>query len=648
MHATIATMSNRQPPPRTPPPLPPTAPSAAPTVLPSHESGKAGGLRLAGIAAVMSLLVAAFLIGTQMKWNVRPQQPGDSLGHHIVGGPAGPDASAVHALSLGEAEQTKRKQRDDETVRNKQRAEEAARIALEEDRGRKAADEERMAQEPRRNEAEERAVEQQALSDKLQKQKIAYEAIANHEAITLQDLPIAVQIGGGPPKQAVICPLDPDNLLDLSFDLAVPSNPLSEAEPFEATVHPTAEQRLSWQISAMPARTIDKDSNAKPIPLATISATDGQLVLKPARNEILGNQLFSLLRQSVLLVKARSPEQPDDTATVVKAIQLVRPVSLSSFTASLFDGPTSIKLPSPLPGANETGTGSIRHTFPRDATVEYEIISDFAPDGVQKQNAQRRTWLSEGSLSFVSLLACPPTPLVPQTPPTVVGLRVAFTDGLSHMTLTPKIEGPGGPLYNLDDIGRYVCESDDEFHKRVNILERKLANAIKAFCGPVDAVNGKKLDAFMTLHERDLKSHFQPEAYAAWVEGCQQIHREAAQVPRPGALRGRPGRPLLVTEAEFEQNIAPIRAQWQQVFVPRIQEWTADYAKRQQDQLTQTRQYFSCLRSPALVTVKRIAIVAVDKDGNKHPVILAREAAKESTQKETLPLAEASDSQPKL
>jgi hypothetical protein len=588
----------------------------------------------------MSLLVAAFFIATLMKWDARPQQPGDSLGDHVVAGPAEPDVSAVHALSLGEAEQAERKRRYDETSRNKKRAEE--------DRKRKAADEERKALEQKQTEAAEQAVEQQAGADKVKKQKIAYEAIAKHESITLQDLPIAGEIGEGTPKQAVICRLEPDNLLELSFDLAVPSDTLSEGQPYEATVQPSSEQRVSWQISATPTRLIDKDSNAKPIPLATISVTDGQLVLKPARNEILGNQLFSLLRQSVLLVKARNPEQPDTAAGVVKAIQLVRPVAKEPFEVDLLSSSTKIDL-NPPRGIFADTTAGKQEGFPRNAVVEYEIAYGFTLNGEPKQEVYSRKWTSSETMSFLPLLQCSETPKVPQSPLTVVGLSIAFGAGLSALKITPEVTGPDEHAFDLAKIRSIVRESDDEFQKGLNIQERQLGNKIRPFCGLVDDVNGKKLDAFIMLHERDLKSHFKPEAYAVWIKDCLQIHREATQVPRPGAVWRGPGMGLaVVTEAEFATSIASIRDRWQQVFVPRIQEWAADYAKRQQEQSTQMRKYFSCLRSPALVTVRRIGIAAVDKDGNKHPVILARTEPQESTQKETPPVTEASDSQPKL
>ena len=101
----------------------------------------------------MSLVAAVFFVASLMNWNVRPLEPGDSLGDQIVAGPAGTGASAVHDLSLGEAKQAERKQRDDVTARNKKRAEEAARAALEEERKRKAADDERMALEQQHKQA---------------------------------------------------------------------------------------------------------------------------------------------------------------------------------------------------------------------------------------------------------------------------------------------------------------------------------------------------------------------------------------------------------------------------------------------------------------------------------------------------------------
>jgi len=641
---------------RTPPPLPPIAPSAPPALPPSNGSGNGRGLRLFGLAAVVTFLLTLIGFLAAISWN-------PELVAHLASSWRGSDESVDKQVALaeldgtgegstsfGQANQLERLRRADETARNKKRADEDARVALEKQREQKAVDENQMALEKQQKDAAERAVEQQALSDRLKKQKTAYEAIANHAAITLQDLPITVQIGGGPPKQAVICRLDPDNLLDLSFDLAVPSNPSSEGQPFEAIVHSSAEQRLSWQISATPTRTIDKDSNAKPIPFATISVTDGQLVLKPARNDILGNQLFSLPRQSVLLIKARNPEQPDTAAGVCKAIQLVRPLAKEPFEVDLLSSYTKIDLNQPSGIFADTTAGK-QEGFPRNAVVEYEIVYGFTLTGTPKRELYSCKWPSAEPMSLLPLLQCPKAPRVPATPPTVIGLRVDFTDGLSQMTLTPEVKGPGERDFDLAAIGRYVRESDDEFQKRLNILERQLANKIASFCGPVDHVNRNNLVPFIKLHERDLAGHFQPEAYDAWTKDCQQILAQAAQVPRPVAPQGgnAAGMALFqISQAEFERNIAPIRAQWQKVFVPRIQEWAADYAKRQQEQCTQMRKYFSCLRSPALVTVRGITIAAVDRDGNKHPVILARTEPQESTQKEAPPVGEASDSQPKL
>ena len=566
--------------------------------------------------------------------------------------PTARDEQGGDTVSLGQNEQAERKRRDDEKDRNKKRAEEAARAALEEERERETADEKRMSLERKQKEAAERAVKQQALSDKLKKQEIAYEAIMNHAAITLQDLPIAVQIGGGPLKQAVICRLDPDNLLGLSFDLAVPSNPLSDAEPFEATVQPAAEQRLSWQISATPTRTIDNDSNVKPIPLATISVTDGQLVLKPARNDILGNQLFSQLRQSVLLVKARNPEQPDTAAGVVKAIQLVRPVSLTSFTVGVFDKPTARKLSLPPLGDSQRGNDKISPNFPASATVQYEITCDFGPDGTDHQTAHGCSWSPGVSDSFVPLLECPPAPRVPLNPPTAVGRRVTFAAGLSQVILTPDVDGPGEKAFDLDKIRVDLRDSDEVFQKLVITQERQLANTVGAFCGPVDGVNGGDLNRFMKRYEADFIDYFQPQAYEDWIKQCKLIQLQAATLPRPVAPPpGAGGAALglsLIAQAAFDKDIRPFREQWQLVFVPRIKDWFADYAIRLRQQRTQRRRHFLCLQLPPLVTVKSVTITTTDKDGNKHPVILARTEPQESTQKEAPPVAEASDSQPKL
>ena len=588
-------------------------------------------LRYAGPAAVVMLLL--MLIGGFAAISLNPEL-GARLASILFGTEdsgakqvalAEPDGTGKGSTSLGEAEQAERKRRDDETARNKKRAEEAARVALEEKQKQKTADDERKALQRKQEEADEEAAKQKALANILKKQKTAYDAIAKHEPITLEDLPVAGGIGGGPQKQAVICRLDPDNLLDLSFDLAVPSNnPLSEKQPFEAAVQLSAEQRLSWQISATPTRTIDKDTNAKPIPLATISVADGQLVLKPARNEILGNQLFSHLRQSVLLVKARNPEQPDTVAGVVKAIQLVRPVAKGPFEVDLLSSSIKIDLYPPRGMFADTTAGK-QEGFPLNAVVEYEIAYGFTLNGTPKQEVHSCKWTSSETKSFLPLLQCPETPKVPQSPPTFVGLSIAFGAELSALKITPEVMGPGNKLFDLDAIGRDVRESDDEFQKGLNIQERQLANKIRPFCGPVDGINVNNLNSFIKLHGRDLAEHFQPDACAAWMKDCQQILGQAAQVPRPGTSQGGSNGVALtkVSAAEFERNIAPFRAQWQQVFVSRIQEWTADYAKRQQEQLTQARKDFTPLRTPVQVTVRTITTTAA-KDETKYTVTLLK------------------------
>jgi hypothetical protein len=587
-------------------------------------------LRFAGIAAVVTLLLTLIGVLAAIFFNpeLATQVPRFWRGTEDSGDKqvalAEPDRTGEGSTSLGEAEQAERKRRDDETARNKKLAEEADRVAREAEQKLKTADDERMALERKQKEAAARAAEQQAGADKLKKQKTAYDAIAKHEPITLEDLPVAGGIGGGPQKQAVICKLDPPNLLDLSFDLAVPrDNPLSEGQPFEAAVQPSAEQRLTWQISATPTRTIDKDSNAKPIPLATISVTDGQLVLKPARNELLGNQLFSHLRQSVLLVKARNPEQPDTAAGVVKAIQLVRPVAKGPFKVDLLSSSTKIDLNPPRGIFADTKAGK-QEGFPRSAVVEYEIAYGFTFHGTQKEEVYSRKWTSAEPMPFVPILQCPQSPNVQPNSPPSVGLQIAFGAGLSPLIISPEIQGLGKDAFDLHAIARTIRESDDEFQRQLHILERQLANKIRPFCGPVDGVNVNNLNAFIKQNERDLAPHFQADAYAAWIKECQQIIVQAAQVPRPAKNLQVPGRGLVeITPAEFERNIAPSRTQWQHVFVERIQAWAADHAKRQQEQLTQARKYFTPLKTAVLVTVRTITTTA-KKDEIPYTVTLLK------------------------
>ena len=528
---------------------------------------------------------------------------------------AEPDGTGDESTSLGEAEQAERKRRDDEAARNKKRAEEATRAALEEEQKRKAADDERKALERKRTEAETQAQRDAARKQRDAKQAAAFAAFEKLDGIPEQDLP-AAKMGDGALVPSTICSLDADNLVDLSLDLAapaVPRDPPDNGESFRVNIEPVADKTLTWEVSAL-GQGLDK--TPLPIPLATIVAKDGRLLLQPANLKILGNQRFSYLRRSVLLVRARNPEKPNEGSGIVKAIQLVRPVVIPPLEVSLLDPSTPIKL-QPPPGFSPP------ELFPGEVQVDYEIAYGFGLDRSPKKEVHRGKWRTGDTPVFVPLLQCPPAPPRPQNPPTFVGLRLAFANGLSELRITPQIQGLAEKSFSLEEIGRHVRKSDADFKEELNRIQNDALKLINPFRVPVDRVDANKLKSFVKTHDRELQDYFQPQPCAAWRDECTQILQSAASLPRPGTQKGGFGVAVTaVTQDEFEQRIKPLRSDWQKTFVAPLEEWAKHRAKQQHDQLSERRQCFAPLKEPAYVVLRTITTQAVDREKNEHSVTL--------------------------
>jgi len=594
-------------------------------------------LRFAGLAAVVTLLLT--LIGVLAANSLSPEL-GARLASILRGTEdsevkqvalAEPDGTGDESTSLGEAGQAERKRRADETARNKKRADEDARVALEEEQKRKAADDERKALERKRTEAETQAQRDAARKQRDAKQAAAFAAFEKLDGIPEQDLP-AAKMGDGALVPSTICSLDADNLVDLSLDLAapaVPRDPPDNGESFRVNIEPVADKTPTWEVSAL-GQGLDK--TPLPIPLATIVAKDGRLLLQPANMKILENQRFSHLRRSVLLVRARNPEKPNEGSGIVKAIQLVRPVVIPPLEVSLLDPSTPIKL-QPPPGFSPP------ELFPGEVQVDYEIAYGFGLDRSPKKEVHRGKWRTGDTPVFVPLLQCPPAPPRPQNPPTFVGLRLAFANGLSELRITPQIQGLAEKSFSLEEISRYVRKSDADFREELNRIQNDTLKLINPFLVPVDRIDANKLKSFVKTHERELEDYFQPQPCAAWRNECTQILLSAASLPQPGMQKGGTGGVAMtaVTQDEFEQRIKPLRSDWQRTFVAPLEEWAKHRAKQQHDQLSERRQCFAPLKEPAYVLLRTITTQAVDRDKTKHSVTLLTGSAEHKPRNNTSP-----------
>jgi len=596
-----------------------------------------------GLAAVVMLLLT--LVGGFAAVQMSPEiltpltdffRHSDEFGGKQVA-LSGQGEANYESTSLGEKEQTERKRLKEEEARKKQHDEQVAREAKEAAQKTKREDDLRRAEAQKQNEAAMRAQEDAARKQRDATQVTAFASLEKLDGIPEQDLPVA-KMGDGALVQSTICSLDADNLVDLSLDLAapaVPRDPPDNGESFRVNIQPVADKNLTWEVSAQ-GQGIDKPL---PISLATIVAKDGRLLLQPANQKILGNQRFSHLRRSVLLVRARNPEKPNEGSGIVKAIQLVRPVLIPSLEVSLLDPSTPIKL-QPPPGFSPA------EPVPGEAQVDYEIAYGFGRDATRKKEVHRGKWRTGAPPSFVPLLDCPPAPPRPTNPPTVVGLRIAFANGLSEMRITPQIEGPAEQSFSLDEISRRAHASDADFQEELNRIQNNALKLIDHLRVPIDGLDANKLKLFVRTHERELEDYFQPQPFTAWRTECTQILIQAALIPRPGTQKGGYAQAqTAVTQAEFEQLITPFRFQWHQKLVAPLEDWAKHRAKQQQDNLSHRRQYFAPLMEPAYVVVRTITTQAVDRDKKEYSVTLLTGSEELKPQKtNSQPLAESKPS----
>jgi len=546
----------------------------------------------------------------------------------------GQDEAGGDETSLGADKQAERKRTSAENER-KQRDADAADKTEKKDLADKAAQEEaRIAAEQKQKEESELADRENARQQLTKKQTDAYAALAHIEGITEEDLPVPSSFGDGLLEQATICNLNTDALIDLSLDLAVPGDRLVEGEAFEATIAPVHDQPLTWTLTSSPSRIFDPIADT--IPLATITVKDGKLTLKPDSRNILAKQRFSHLRRSVLLLKARNPDKPNDPIGVVKAIQLVRPVSAPTLTVQLLeDRPTKIKLAPPIGiiadnGAHDSGK------FPSSAHVDYEVSYDFALDATPKPEVYRCTWQSTTTetTSFVPLLRCPQVARTQLDKPTLFGLRVKFADGLCEMVATPQFDGPAAKHFDHDmpHTRQNVRRSDEEFEKHMLLMQENVASQIRPFTMPVDTVNVDTLDAYVKNNQKALKVFFEEQPYINWEARRHEIVNQARSVTRPGSYLVAGKGYVNVTLPDFNTSMAPLRQQWQSEIVEPLQRWANDRAKRDYEEAAKMRDDFRYLKTPAHVLIRSITTTAYDTDNNKHVVTLVTAPPNDSPQ----------------
>jgi hypothetical protein len=606
---------------RVPPPLPPQRGRAA-----------AGTHSAVGVIAASAAVVILLTIVGVVMW-LRGSADGRRAVVAAVGG-GGPGDESHDPLGFGEAAQTEQAQRRKEQKARKER-ERAERDAEEKSRQERETQEAEAAENRKREAAEmERRKADQAKAAAERRRAEAFEALGKLPSVIPTDLPVPGGVAGGASKSCDLGPIDVDELLDLSFSLAVPRETLN-ASPFKAWVDSVGDgsgKSNSWIIRSAGDTSIEK--NAKPIDLAILDVNDGRLELRPASAVVINNPRFRLLRRSVLLVKARDPAAKDDTpATVCCAMQLVRPkpaqaeIQVPLVTKS-DDGPKPIPMKLEVP-AGITVSPESNATPPavplEGTTVEYEVAFDHQPDGTKQPATYPRT---QASGDFCPLLTCPAHPDVPPQPPTMVGVKVEVSLPQGVIKVTPTVDGPGEKQFDLANLGPVVLYSEEQYEKwkeRVFLpLRKRVTPLVKARVDAFAAVAAES-NALTDEYRVDIASYLsrmapehrpfdgrRTDSYEAWASECERILRHLEDLKQ---------RSTRVSNA-YAEGMQALQAKWEATYSNRLQQWFEDYRKRRFEREDLAREGLQPFRSPVRVVLKRVMTTAFASDGGEYSVVL--------------------------
>jgi hypothetical protein len=619
---------------------------SVPPPRPGTEADRGNRRYLALAGTVVSVVIAAVVLlwvaveSPGVRRHVIQLFPGRDDAADAVASRDPGNAKSGEGFEMGQAAQDAREQHKKEEEARKEReraeqdAEEKARLEREKQVAEAAENRKREAAETERRKAD------QAKTAAGRRRAEAFAALGKLPSVIPTDLPIPGGLGGDPSKACDLGPIDVEELLDLSFSLAVPRESLN-GSPFKAWVDPMDDgsgKAKSWIIRSAADKSIEK--NAKPIDLAILEVKDGRLELRPLSAIVISNPRFCLLRRSVLLVKAQDPAAKDDAPASVRcAMQLVRPkpapagIQVPLITKS-DDGPRSIpmRLEAPAGITVPPGVNAPPPALPLEgATVEYEVVFDHQPDGKKQPATYVRT---QASGKFCPLLTCLAQPNVPPQPPTTVGVSVEVSLAQGVIKVTPAVEGPGEKVFDLAKLGPVVLHSDEQYEKLKDRLllplRRRVTPLVKArvdrfaqierdskaltdeYRDDIEGFFGRTPGMPKPTEERRGERNETISAFDNWKKQCVGIRdelahwgpQESAQLPA------------------YEKKKKELQAQWEAAYSDRLEEWFSDYSSRKFEQDDLNRKRCEPLKSPVQVSISSVTVTTTAKDGSEHTVRL--------------------------
>jgi hypothetical protein len=635
------------------PPKPGKRSLAPPPPRPTEETRDAGSPLVARVVWVLAGLLVLVLVVGVVVIAVNPTAQSRVLA--LFGGsdaelaalPDGGDAGFGEGFEMGASEREERlrkQEREKAEAETKQGAdaERNQRTAAAAERQAKA-DADRTAQEKQRaKERDER--NRQAAADRRRE---AFEALT--KLPDRIDLPVPGGMDGGTPPAILIGAVAVEDLDELSFQMAVPRENVAGA-PFKATVEREGDATSrTWMIRAAPDLSVDK--SAKPIDLARLAVKDGQLSVQPVSKPILANARYSLLRRSVLLVLARDPSKPDSKPVERRAIQLLvpsrqPPTDPVHLLTKDGDGPrpTTVMLKAPPAiTVSQEASASLPALPPSSTTIEFEVAFDYRPDG-QKSQEKYSSTLTSGSFNdgvatwFCALLTCPADPTGPKQPSTMIGVEATTSLAQATVRITPTVQGPASKQFALAGLGPLVLQSDEKYEKskadktssEQKDLDRLCKSNVEVFDINASAkFTGKWRENIEKYFRRipgppdarEIKDNGrvvgETSAFDVWVEECESVRNDLASLNSPKD-RPPPDRYSLAYKAELKK----LNNRWQAKYAERLRAWFEDYKIRRFADYDRARDGLQPLKSPARVSIARVASVAVAPDGTEYRVEL--------------------------
>jgi hypothetical protein len=535
-----------------------------------------------------------------------------------------PDAghATARTVDLGEAEKERRRREHErlaEQERQRKKQEDEAKAAA--DRQAKADEEKKREEEKRRAEMDAEKREREK-SEKKERAAQAFAALQKLPAIVVQDLVAGVEFGTPSLTDVDLGAFDVEALQDPGFALAVPKEKC-DGQDFRAWVEEVPGNQRSWRVLAT-SRAID-GGEARPLPLAMLTARDGNLHLKAADLVTVSNPRFKLLRRSVLLVKARDPAEPKGRATVQRTIQLVRPAAGKlHWDVSLLEGRQTFSLPRP-PDTTTAAAGSQSPVLPGNAKVAYEVQFYYPLKYNGGEPLDKPVAYRFDSDDFCPLLECPP-------PHSALSIGVNVEIGLDagDVVIHPEVSGPDKNKVNLDNIAAFVKkiktqkQFDDWFRAEAAPLRSSLASIkktdVRRFLGS-DAerkfrnliqVKNPELPELPKLEEfLKEKNHCPPSKpdgkhVDAWLGKCNGIIERVSKAVNPESLA--------VASKDWQQEMSI------------LEDWLDYYIKKWRELKEKNWKEFQPLTGPAIVVVTELSSPAYDAEGKRYDVVLATAA----------------------